>query len=239
MRRRSMIGVKGNRRPPAQVTAEVTAQVTVNERFQGVDQDHRRNAAPALALRMEPSANRDVAHSPSNPQGAPDQVFIAVVSQFIRELHPRNAGARAVVLSSRLEQDLGVDSLARTELILRIERAFRLRLPIHVAAEAETVEDLFRALGRLRISRAGRPRRRACAILRPASVSAPQEAKTLVEVARMACGAASRPAASDACCRTRRRRSARLTYGELAATAQRRGARLDRRRHRSPAIASR
>ena len=31
--------------------------------------------------------------------------------------------------SSRLERDLGIDSLGRTELILRIERSFRVRLP--------------------------------------------------------------------------------------------------------------
>ncbi len=34
-----------------------------------------------------------------------------------------------VTLASRLDRDLGIDSLARTELVLRIERAFQVRLP--------------------------------------------------------------------------------------------------------------
>ncbi len=170
---------------------------------------------------MEPSASKDVAHSPSNPQGAPDEAFIAVVSQFIRELHPRSASARAVALSSRLEQDLGVDSLARTELILRIERAFRRRLPNHLAAEAETVEDLFRALGQAADRTA--PGARAAA---PApssalpSVSAPQEVKTLVEA--LDWHAARHPDRLHlTLLQDDETTLAAMTYGELAASARR------------------
>ena len=49
-------------------------------------------------------------------------------------------------MSSRLEKNLGIDSLGRTELVLRLERAFGARLPIGLVAEADTVGDLLRVL---------------------------------------------------------------------------------------------
>jgi acyl carrier protein len=48
--------------------------------------------------------------------------------------------------SSRLDRDLGIDSLGRTELILRIERKFAVQLPISVMGEIETVGDLLNAI---------------------------------------------------------------------------------------------
>ena len=72
--------------------------------------------------------------------------LIAVVAALTRELHPRRGRLQDIEPSSRLERDLGIDSLGRTELILRIERAFRVRLPAQTVGEAETVDDLLRAL---------------------------------------------------------------------------------------------
>ena len=71
---------------------------------------------------------------------------IALVAELVRELHPQRIRFIDVLPSSRIERDLGIDSLARTELILRIERAFRVRLPAQIIGEAETVHDLMRAL---------------------------------------------------------------------------------------------
>ena len=51
-----------------------------------------------------------------------------------------------MTLASRLDRDLGIDSLARTELVLRIERKFRVRLPVTEVAEMETVRDLAAAI---------------------------------------------------------------------------------------------
>ena len=48
--------------------------------------------------------------------------LIAVVTDLVRELHGASASSLNVALSSRLDRDLGIDSLGRTELILRIER---------------------------------------------------------------------------------------------------------------------
>ena len=72
--------------------------------------------------------------------------LIVVVRDLVRELHPQRARFIDVALSSRIERDLGIDSLGRTELVLRIERAFHVRLPPTTIGEAETVEDLVRAL---------------------------------------------------------------------------------------------
>lgn len=75
-----------------------------------------------------------------------DRNLIAIVDQLARELHPQQVRHGVGSLSSRLERDLGIDSLGRTELVLRLERAFGRRLPIALVAEADTINDLKRAL---------------------------------------------------------------------------------------------
>src|SRR5258707_4334002 len=47
---------------------------------------------------------------------------------------------------SQLDRDLGLGSLERVELLARLETAFELRLPDRVASEANTPEDLARAI---------------------------------------------------------------------------------------------
>ncbi len=74
------------------------------------------------------------------------QELISVVTDLMRELHGSSAFSFSVTLSSRLDRDLGIDSLGRTELLLRIERVFRIRLPVNVMGEAETVGDILTAL---------------------------------------------------------------------------------------------
>ncbi len=48
--------------------------------------------------------------------------------------------------ASQLDRDLGLGSLERVELLVRLETAFNLRLPDRVASEANTPEDLTRAI---------------------------------------------------------------------------------------------
>ena len=74
--------------------------------------------------------------------------MVAIVAALARELHPQRSRFIDVCPSSRIEQDLGIDSLARTELVLRIERAFRVWLPAQAIGEADTVHDLAQALDR-------------------------------------------------------------------------------------------
>lgn len=129
------------------------------------------------------SEQLDRAETPAKTaaQQVRDRDLIAVVRELVRELHPQRARFIEVLPSSRIERDLGIDSLARTELILRIERAFRVRLPARTIGEAETVHDLVRAL-----EQAGPARERIVPEAAPVSVlpsvPAASEARTLVEV---------------------------------------------------------
>ena len=94
---------------------------------------------------------------------------------------PNASDTSKSVRSSRIERDLGIDSLGRTELILRIERAFRVRLPAQTIGEAETVHDLVQALEQAKPPR-GRIGSRNTAGSALPSVPAASEAQTLVEV---------------------------------------------------------
>ena len=78
--------------------------------------------------------------------GGTSRALIAVITDLVRELHGQGGRALDVSLSSRLDRDLGIDSLGRTELVLRIERVFRVRLPVGVMGEADTVADILSAL---------------------------------------------------------------------------------------------
>jgi acyl carrier protein len=72
--------------------------------------------------------------------------LVAVVRELVRELAPQRLKRGDVTLASRLDRDLGVDSLGRTELVLRIERKFRVRLSVDAVAEMDTVADLLKAV---------------------------------------------------------------------------------------------
>src|SRR5512138_1555913 len=109
-----------------------------------------------------------------------EQDLIMVVAALVRELHPQRFRFIDVRPSSRIERDLGIDSLGRTELILRIERAFRVRLPAQTIGESETVQDLVQALEQARPARAGIAEMRPVAAL--PVVPAAGEASTLIEV---------------------------------------------------------
>src|ERR1051325_5894837 len=72
--------------------------------------------------------------------------LIGVVRELVRELSPQRLKRGDVTLASRLDRDLGIDSLGRTELVLRIERKFRVRLAVTTVAEMDTVADLLKAV---------------------------------------------------------------------------------------------
>ena len=84
--------------------------------------------------------------APGADQNVRERNLIAIVGELARELHPQHARPDTISLSSRLERDLGIDSLGRTELVLRLERAFGVRLSINLVGEANSVGDLWQAL---------------------------------------------------------------------------------------------
>ncbi len=70
--------------------------------------------------------------------------LLAVVAAVAREARP-NVTPR-VTLDSSLEKELGLDSLARVELVLRLEREFSASLPEQALGTSETPRDLLRFL---------------------------------------------------------------------------------------------
>lgn len=72
--------------------------------------------------------------------------LLRIAAQLTLEMHPNRSGGAPVRLDSRLDRDLGLDSLGRVELLSRIERSFEVSLPEQVLGSAETLRDLLRAL---------------------------------------------------------------------------------------------
>jgi 1-acyl-sn-glycerol-3-phosphate acyltransferase len=160
-----------------------------------------------------PVTNRD-------PAGelARGRELIEIVRGLVQELRAQQGSPVDVALSSRLDRDLGIDSLGRTELILRIERAFRVRLPIDVMSEAETVADVLRALER------ARPRQGTANIQEPErplpTVPPASQAATLTEALDWR-AATHRDRVHLSLLRDDATEPDRLTYGDLADAARR------------------
>lgn len=123
----------------------------------------------------------DPAANETAPSDTTAHDLVAVVHKLTRELHPRRVEVGDIGLASRLEQDLGIDSLARTELILRLERKFHVRLPIETIGQADTVGDLLAAL-RSAPAAQGAPSEIETAAPSLPPVPAATEARTLLEV---------------------------------------------------------
>ena len=118
---------------------------------------------------------------PQQKPGAQAQNLIAVVRALVEDLHPQRAKLIDVTESSRLQQDLGIDSLGRMELILRIERAFQRRLPVNVMGEADTVRDILVVLEQAQAVPTS-PAPSITELTRLPAVAAATEARMLVDV---------------------------------------------------------
>ena len=73
-----------------------------------------------------------------------DEQVLDIVARLVNELS--GGSARRPVLQDSLDRDLGISSLERVELLLRLEQAFGIRLPDSVMAEASTPQDLVMAI---------------------------------------------------------------------------------------------
>ncbi len=85
--------------------------------------------------------------SPARPCNAEadEERVLEVVRELVAELG-QGAAVRSAGAASHLDRDLGLGSLERVELLLRLEKAFGTRLDEEVLAGAETVQDLIVAL---------------------------------------------------------------------------------------------
>ncbi|NJD34217.1 MAG: AMP-binding protein, partial [Betaproteobacteria bacterium] len=70
--------------------------------------------------------------------------LLSLVDRLVAEVRP--GGRSAATLDSKLDRDLGLDSLARVELLTRIEQAFAVRLDDAVLGAVETPRDLLMAI---------------------------------------------------------------------------------------------
>jgi acyl carrier protein len=104
---------------------------------------------------------------------------LAVVAAVAREARP--SFDAYVSLDSSLERDLGLDSLARVELVLRLEREFGASLPEQALASSETPRDLLRFV----LASAGHAThaadRSVASLVQGEGVRPPAEARTLHE----------------------------------------------------------
>src|SRR5690349_2026581 len=89
-------------------------------------------------------STRDPAAAASSPPPIDPNRLLEVVAQVAREARPHVDAY--VTLDSSLERELGLDSLARVELVLRLEREFGASLPEQALGSSETPRDLLRFL---------------------------------------------------------------------------------------------
>jgi acyl carrier protein len=105
--------------------------------------------------------------------------LLTVVQSVAREARP--SVEPHVALDSSLEKELGLDSLARVELVLRLEREFGTSLPEQALGTSETPRDLLRFL----LSSAGHAPRAAdttvASLSQSTDVRPPVQAQTLME----------------------------------------------------------
>ena len=71
---------------------------------------------------------------------------LAELQSIAEDLHPHLRGRVSVHLDSRLDRDLGLDSLSRMELLSRLERRYRISVPESLMAEADSPRDLLQGL---------------------------------------------------------------------------------------------
>src|ERR1700687_241346 len=76
---------------------------------------------------------------------ADEERVLEVVRELVAELG-HNSAHRSASAASHLDRDLGLGSLERVELLLRLEKSFGTRLDEEVLAGATTVQDLIPAL---------------------------------------------------------------------------------------------
>ncbi|MBE2257393.1 MAG: AMP-binding protein [Rhodobacteraceae bacterium] len=122
----------------------------------------------------------------ASPEPSPDLEtrLLRVLTTMVEETRPGRVGR--VGMNSQLERDLGLDSLARVELLLRVGREFGRSLPESALAEAETPRDLLRFVAGTGpgVAAAGEPAA-AAVVDAPAAggpISLPEQAATLIDV---------------------------------------------------------
>jgi 1-acyl-sn-glycerol-3-phosphate acyltransferase len=158
-------------------------QCLSTDRFAAI---HRclRHAAVGVSLLFAERPAPLCYHPPTDREplmNAPDptaDALLDIVRELGSELHP--ARRPRITLDSALDRDVGLDSLARVELLLRLERRFGVALPEGTLINAETPRDLLNAVLNARMPES--PQALAERIQSaPSAATVPEQARTLVE----------------------------------------------------------
>ena len=107
--------------------------------------------------------------------------LLEIVRELALELHPHLRQTLKLDLDSDLDRDVGLDSLGRAELLLRLDRSFKLHLPEQLIADAQTPRDLLAAMEAAAPRDARRTKAAAEPMLLP-ETDAPATASTLLDV---------------------------------------------------------
>ena len=143
--------------------------------------------------------------------------LLSIVDRLVAEVRP--GGRPNVELDSQLERDLGLDSLARVELLARIEQAFGVRLDDAVLGSAETPRDLLVAVAASApVATAGESLPASWPAPQPVDEGLPDNAATLVEVLHW--HAARHPQRPHVMFQRSATETDTMDYGQLLATAR-------------------
>lgn len=109
---------------------------------------------------------------------------LAQVRALVHEVNPGRSAAIQVGLDSRLDKDIGLDSLGRVELIARVERDFGAALGDEAIAVIETPRDILRAVLAAEARGKGWAPPEVSAIALAETGDIPASAETLIDVLR-------------------------------------------------------
>lgn len=125
------------------------------------------------ASRMKDAAN-DGSHNAAS--------LIAIIRQLCAEIHHQRSPTQGITLDSALDRDIGLDSLAKVELLARIEKQFGVAMPERAFTDAETPRDLLRILGSAGAAVRDALPVETASIEREEGAAAPFSAQTLIDV---------------------------------------------------------
>ena len=131
---------------------------------------------------MIDSPQRSIGKGPEKDAAEVAARLSRLVRDLVWELHPHMQRRVAITLDSDLDRDLGLDSLGRAELVLRIDRAFKVHLPDQLLTDASTPRDLLQALLAAAPDRAAAMEAPPSEFMELPEVVAPFSAATLIEV---------------------------------------------------------
>jgi acyl carrier protein len=108
-------------------------------------------------------------------------VLLKTIKELVLELHPTWSKTRQISTDSLLTQDLGLDSLARVELLARIENIFGVTLPEEIFIDAETPRHIRQGIINVGTPLASVTADKIKAVGMSETLELPHDAKTLVD----------------------------------------------------------